>query len=70
MKLSTLNSQLITAFCAAFAATAANAAPNVTLVRDGAPVAKIYRSADDPASAEWGEITRKCSMRLWLNPWS
>ena len=46
---------LSTAFCAAFAATAANAAQNVTLVRDGAPVAKIYRSADDPAPADWSE---------------
>ena len=47
--------KLSTAFVVAFAATAASAAPNVTLVRDGAPVAKIYRLGDDPTSAEWGE---------------
>ena len=47
--------KLSTAFVVAFAATAASAAPNVTIVRDGAPVAKIYRLADDPTSAEWGE---------------
>ena len=61
MKLSTLNFQLSTAFGAALAAMAASAAPNVTLVRDGAPVAKIYRSADDPAPAEW--MTANASRR-------
>ncbi len=54
----------------AFAANAANA---VTLVRDGAPVAKIYRAAGDPEPTEWVSTnatprneTRDATLRRYL----
>ncbi len=64
------------AFCivfAALAASAASAANAVTLVRDGAPVARIYRAADDPEPSEWVSTnappkneTREATRRRYL----
>ncbi len=50
------------------------AASRVVLVRDGAPVAKIYVAADDPAPAEWVATnapprneTREATLRRYLS---
>jgi hypothetical protein len=74
MKLVTRHPSLVTtlcivhsAFCIAFATLAAGAA-NVAIVRDGAPVAKVYIAADDPAPAEWVATNAPTGNALWYEP--